>query len=96
MNYDQEQLEYVLTVATNNKGYCQQPTVDNAKELFGKIKEVEKSTDEFEEAKYDLKEIFGLTDEDIKSMTKNHLYLEHQSRMINAIISLFMRKELAK
>lgn len=96
MNYNQEQLEYVLAVATKNQGYCEQPTVRNAKDLFEKIKEVEKSTNEFEEAKYDLKEIFGFTDEEIKAMTKNHLYLEHQSRMINAIINLFMRKELAK
>lgn len=90
MNYNQEQLEYLLTVATENKGYSKQPTIRNAKDLFEKIKKVERSTNEFEETKYDLKEIFGFTDDDLKGMTKNHIYLEHQSRMINAMIHMFM------
>ena len=45
---------------------------------------------ELQEAKDDLLNIFGI---DVKGMTKNQIYLKHQSEMINTIYSKFVEEE---
>ena len=91
-NEQKEELNYILELA-NGKNYDKTPSIKNALELFKKIKEVEKSTGkELEEAKYDLTEIFRVKAEELKRLTKNNVYMLHQSMMVNQIYMNLMGK----
>lgn len=91
-NEQKEELNYILELA-NGKNYDKTPSIKNALELFKKIKEVEKSTGkELEEAKYDLTEIFCVKAEELKRLTKNNIYMLHQSMMVNQIYMNLMGK----
>lgn len=78
------------------------PTIDTALKIFKKIKELERFNggltvdyeNELREAKLDLSEIFGMTYEELKVLSKNNLYMKHQSLMVNAIYELLMKGEL--
>lgn len=66
-------------------------TIDSAIKVFKKIKNYETFNNdridrlyELNNAKKDLKEIFDI---DTKCMTKNQIFLKHQSCLINAIYS---------
>lgn len=65
-------------------------SLESAKKVFEKVKKYEKRNGvkaELQEAKDDLENIFGI---DVKGMTKNKIFLEHQSKMINTIYSKFV------
>lgn len=69
-------------------------SLESAKKIFKKIKEFDKKVDnniELQHAKDDLENIFEI---DTKGMTKNKIFLEHQSRMINSIYSEILLDEL--
>lgn len=63
-----------------------EPNVDTAMAITKKIKFYEKS-DELKNAKKDLEEIFGIS---TKKMTKNVIYLKHQSSLANSIYYHFL------
>lgn len=68
-------------------------SLESAKKIYSKIKEYEKRNGvkaELQEAKDDLLNIFGI---DVKGMTKNQIYLKHQSEMINTIYSKFVEED---
>ena len=69
-------------------------SIDSALKIYKKIKEFERfpnnslSVDyenELREAKFDLVDIFGMKPEELKTLSKNNLYLTHQSKLVNAI-----------
>lgn len=69
-------------------------SLESAKKIYLKIKEYEKRNGvkaELQEAKDDLLNIFGI---DVKGMTKNKIYLKHQSEMINTIYSKFIEEDV--
>lgn len=57
-------------------------TIEDAIEIFKEVKKYEKLQGELLEAKYDLQIIF---DTNFKGMTKNSIYLTHQSMWVNSI-----------
>lgn len=62
-------------------------SLESAKKIFKKIKESDRKVDnniELKHAKDDLENIFEVN---TKGMTKNKIFLEHQSKMINSIYS---------
>ena len=62
-------------------------SLESAKKIFKKIKESDRKVDnniELKHAKDDLENIFEVN---TKGMTKNKIFLEHQSKMINSISS---------
>ena len=68
-------------------------SLESAKKIFKKIKEFDRRIDnnmEFKHAKDDLENIFDI---DTKGMTKNKVFLEHQSQMINSIYSRIILDE---
>ena len=68
-------------------------SLESAKKIFKKIKEFDKKVDnniELQHAKDDLENIFEI---DTKGMTKNKIFLEHQSKMINSIYSEILLDE---
>jgi hypothetical protein len=81
--FNKEDLVYMVELA-NGVDYDREPTIANALELFKGIKKVEKEN-ELNEAKCDLEMIFGVKKEDLKGLSKNQLYMLHQSNMVNAI-----------
>lgn len=89
---NQEKLNQLVENA-NGKNFYKVPTVPVALILFKEIKKVEKKTNELAEAKKDLEEIFGLDKKEINKMTKNQLYMKHQSLMVNGIYELLLTKE---
>lgn len=98
MEYDKQMLETEIRLAFNGKDdWCKQPTIRNAKDLFGHIKKMQRAGGvevELACAKNDLSEIFKMDWSVIKSMTKNHIYLEHQSKMVNAIFDMLRKEDL--
>lgn len=69
-------------------------SLESAKKIFKKIKEFDKKVDnniELKHAKDDLENIFEVN---TKGMTKNKIFLEHQSKMINSIYSEILLDEL--
>lgn len=90
----EEKLTQMIELA-NGKNYDKTPTVGNALYLFKEIKKLERSTDELLEAKGDLERIFGLDKKDINKMTKNQLYMAHQSLMVNGIYELLINEKEA-
>lgn len=86
-----EDLTYMVELA-NGEDYDKTPTIQNALNLYKEIKKVEKQN-ELNEAKCDLEMIFGVKKEELRKLTKNQLYMLHQSNMVNAIY--FMLKENA-
>lgn len=68
-------------------------SIESAKKIFKKIKEFDKKVDnniELQHAKDDLENIFEIN---TKGMTKNKIFLEHQSKMINSIYSEILLDE---
>lgn len=68
-------------------------SLESAKKIFKKIKEFDKKVDnniELQHAKDDLENIFEIN---TKGMTKNKIFLEHQSKMINSIYSEILLDE---
>lgn len=91
-NQYKKKLETIIEKA-NGKDYDKTPTIKNALELFKGIKKMEKNTNkELEEAKKDLIEIFLVNPEDLKRLTKNNIYMLHQSMMVNQIYMNLMGK----
>ena len=82
--YERDDLIYMIELA-NGANYDKTASIDNALEIFKNIKKVEKTTNELEEAKYDLETIFGLPKDEFKKLTKNKIYMLHQSMMVNQI-----------
>ena len=87
--FNKEDLMYMVELA-NGVDYDKTATIANALELFKGIKKVEKEN-ELNEAKCDLEMIFGVSKEELKGLSKNQLYMLHQSSMVNAIY--FVLKE---
>lgn len=83
-NYGREDLIYIIELA-NGINYDKTPTIENSLEIFKNIKKVERTTNELEEAKYDLEIVFGLPKAEFKNLTKNKIYMLHQSMMVNQI-----------
>lgn len=90
---NQEKLNQLVEKA-NGKNFYKVPTVPVALILFKEIKKMETKTNELAEAKKDLEEIFGLDKKEISKMTKNQLYMKHQSLMVNGIYELLLTKEI--
>lgn len=68
-------------------------SLESAKKIFKKIKEFDRKIDnstELKHAKDDLENIFEVN---TKGMTKNKIFLEHQSKMINSIYSEILLDE---
>lgn len=68
-------------------------SLESAKKIFKKIKEFDRKVDniiELKHAKDDLENIFEVN---TKGMTKNKIFLEHQSKMINSIYSEILLDE---
>ena len=68
-------------------------SLESAKKIFKKIKEFDKKVDnniELKHAKDDLENIFEVN---TKGMTKNKIFLEHQSKMVNSIYSEILLDE---
>lgn len=75
--------------------YSHQPTIRNAKDLYEQVMKYRKNLgweELVEYAKKDLEDIFEIDKSEIKEMTTNRIYLEHQSKMINSIFDM-LRKE---
>ena len=78
------------------------PTIDTALKIFREIKKMDRAViggevdykKELFSAKEDLELIFQIPKEEIQQMTKNNLYMKHQSLMVNAIYELLMKGEL--
>lgn len=78
------------------------PTIDTALEIFKEIKKMDRAVmgggvdykKELYSAKEDLDLIFQIPEGEIKKMTKNNLYMQHQSLMVNAIYELLTKGEL--
>lgn len=83
-NYGRDDLIYMIELA-NGVNYDKTATIENSLELFKEIKKVEKTTDELKEAKYDLETIFCVPATELKKLTKNRIYMLHQSMMVNQI-----------
>lgn len=83
-NYGRDDLIYIIELA-NGINYDKTPTIENSLEIFKNIKKVERTTNELEEAKYDLEIVFGLPKGEFKNLTKNKIYMLHQSMMVNQI-----------
>lgn len=79
-----EDLLYIVELA-NGKDYNRAATIENSLELFKNIKKVEKTTNELNEAKCDLEMIFNVPTNELKGLTKNKIYMLHQSMMVNQI-----------
>lgn len=68
-------------------------SLDAALKIFKKIKDFERNGEndevdydvELRCAKNDLHSIFDISMEEINKLTKNNLYMEHQSKLVNAI-----------
>ena len=98
----EELFKVVLTSYTNDirefsKIDFKSKSVDVAMKIFKHVKfnESHKGSkidrkQELELAKRDLQEIFG---EDTKKMTKNQIYMMHQSKMVNTIYYYFVLGE---
>lgn len=99
MEYDKQMLETEIRLAFNGKDdWCKQPTIRNTKDLFGHIKKMQRAGGvevELACAKNDLCEIFKMNWSAIKSMTKNHIYLGHQIKMVNAIFDMLRKEDYA-
>lgn len=80
-------------------------SIDNSLKIYRTIKEyerkhyhingIEEAPDyekELNEAKSDLVDIFGFSISEIKKMTKNNLYLNHQSMWVNTLYGLMLAK----
>lgn len=68
-------------------------SLESAKKIFKKIKEFDRKIDnstELKHAKDDLENIFEVN---TKGMTKNKIFLEHQSKMVNSIYSEILLDE---
>ena len=68
-------------------------SLESAKKIFKKIKEFDRKVDnniELKHAKDDLENIFEVN---TKGMTKNKIFLEHQSKMVNSIYSEILLDE---
>lgn len=87
-----EKLKQIVEMA-NGKNYDKTPTVGNALALFREIKKCERNVDELLEAKGDLERIFGLDKKGINKMTKNQLYMCHQSLMVNGIYEMLIKEK---
>lgn len=100
MEYNKEKLLQTL------KGYCGEdfdtsPDIANAMELFKQIKKCERTNPDGEKdyrgelllAQGDLMLIFGVEPRDFRKLTKNQLYMFHQSKMVNAIYDLLKGEE---
>lgn len=78
------------------------PTIQSALSIFKMIKKMERPicNDEVDykkellNAKEDLENIFDVSKDDLKYLSKNNLYLKHQSMMVNSIYELLVRGEL--
>ena len=78
------------------------PNIDTALKIFKEIKKMDRAVmgggvdykKELFSAKEDLNLIFQIPEKEIQGMTKNNLYMEHQSLMVNAIYELLMKGEL--
>lgn len=72
-------------------------SLDSAIKIFKELKQFEKFDrngkvdyeKELLEAKYDLRVIFGI---DIKGLSKNELYMTHQSMWVNTLYRLMLEK----
>ena len=99
--YDYNLWKYRIDSAYKNSEYefPKEKTLDSAIKIFKRIKISEKLDDndkvnydnELSEAKYDLVVIFGMRYEDLKGMTKNNIYLTHQSAWVNSIYGRFLK-----
>lgn len=82
-------------------------SIDNALKIYRTIKEYErklyhmngieeapKYEKELNEAKSDLVDIFGFDISEIKKMTKNNIYLNHQSKLVNSIYIMLEKGDL--
>ena len=86
----------------NVKDIPKEPTIQSALSIFKKIKECERLDDKGEvdykkellEAKKDLEFIFNIPIKEINAKTKNNLYMEHQSLMVNAIYIMLNKDNL--
>lgn len=102
MRTDYKKLNDKITLAYKGCGdkYPEEVTIDAALKIFKKIKYLERFNggftvdyqNELREAKLDLVEIFGMTYEELRLLSKNNLYLTHQSKMVNAIYMLKMER----
>lgn len=92
-----------INLAYCNRGdkIPKEPTVKSALDIFKEIKKMERYTkwgdieanyrQELSSAKEDLEYIFKISEKEIKTMTKNNLYMKHQSLMVNAIYELLTK-----
>lgn len=82
-------------------------SIENALKIYRTIKEYERKychvndieeapnyEKELNEAKSDLVDIFGFSIAEIKEMTKNNLYLNHQSKLVNSIYIMLEKGDL--
>lgn len=95
-----------INLAYCNRGekIPKEATIGSALAIFKEIKKMERFAfygdaklmrkQELSSAKEDLEFIFGIKPEEIKSLTKNNLYLKHQSLMVNSIYILLKKGEL--
>jgi len=77
-------------------------SIETAIEIFKDVKKYEifnggdkvDYENELREAKFDLVEIFGMTYEELKGMSRYNIYLTHQSRWVNSIYVMLNEGEL--
>lgn len=62
-------------------------SLESAKKIFKKIKEFDRKVDNITELKYAKDDLENIFEVNTKGMTKNKIFLEHQSKMINSIYS---------
>lgn len=62
-------------------------SLESAKKIFKKIKESDRKVDNKEELKHAKDDLENIFEVNTKGMTKNKIFLEHQSKMINSIYS---------
>lgn len=96
---DYDLLEGKIRLAYEKKGeqVPEGKSLEVALKIFKAIKEMDRMGEngevsykkELMAAKMDLSMIFGVSNEEINSMSKNRLYMDYQARMVNAI---FMRR----
>lgn len=73
----------------NGENYDKTPTLQNALDLFKNIKKEQRETGhELDEAKADLICIFDVDAKNLQNITKNNIYLMHQSMMVNSIFAM--------